>query len=612
MSIPASDLVSITPRVLSGTAEGLNFNGVFLTQSVDLPADTLYPFYNASEVSDYFGANSDEYAAASAYFNAFDNSDTKPDQCYFFRHNATNSAAFVRSGTVDLTAAQFLAAVAQVTDGDFTCTINGITVTLTGISFAGVSSLSAAGDILQAAINGAQVPLIAASNDFATAVTAGSAGNNLSVQITLVEGNPNAGIVGEAEVGTAEAAEAVASFTVVTLLDGEAVDTQTGLQDASELADNEYVTFDKDATLEEGTYPLEGGTGDTEAWSGATVSFASNLNAFTITTGTAGVESSITNCSGSVAEALYLTEDQGAVYSEGADQRSYTETMAALIEEGQNWFSFTTLTEVDADEALELAAWSNTQYNAGSQFLYVFWSDDTKMLSTSTQNDTTAAQLLELAYNGVCGVYDSAPYAAFIMGACASVDWDKDNSTITLAYKAQSGLGANVQNQTSAAALENIKMNFVGNYASRNDNFVLLMHGAMFGEWSWIDSYLNSTWLTNELQVQILSGLQSAKRVPYNDAGYTLIRSWCSSVIERALENGVISTGVDLSTSQKTELQQEAGLDISSELFNNGYYLQINDADATVRQSRESPDMNLWYTDAGSVHRISMPVTTVQ
>lgn len=523
MSIPASDLVAITPRVLNGATGELNFNGVFLTENSALAVDTLEPFYSAAEVSEFFGASSDEYAAATVYFNGFDDSDTKPSQCYFFRHTAEASAAFVRSGIIDDSAAQLLAAVKTISTGTFSITIDGTAATFTDIDFSAITSLSEAADTLQKLIN-----------DCGSS-TVGSA------------------VVDESAVGSGS-----------------------------------------------------------DAWAAATVAYSSNLNAFTITTGSSGSEASITNCTGDVAEALYLTEAQGATYSEGADARSYTETMNALAEAGQNWFSFTTLTEVSTDEALELAAWANSEYNAGAQFLYVFWSDDVKMLSTSTQADTTAGQLLELAYNGVCGVYNSAEYAAFVMGACASVDWDKDNSTITLAYKAQSGLGANVNVQSEASALEALKVNFVGNYASRNDNFVLLMHGALFGEWEWIDSYLNSTWLTNALQVQILSGLQNAKRVPYNNVGYTLIRSWCSTVIEEALSNGVISTGVNLSTAQKTELQQEAGLDISSELFSNGYYLQINEADATTRQSRESPDLNLWYTDAGSVHRISMPVTTIQ
>ena len=67
-------------------------------------------------------------------------------------------------------------------------------------------------------------------------------------------------------------------------------------------------------------------------------------------------------------------------------------------------------------------------------------------------------------------------------------------------------------------------------------------------------------------------------------------------MVDRALTNGVIDRGVRLSETQKTELINEAGKDISTDLYNNGYVLQINDATAAVRQARISPSMSFWYT----------------
>lgn len=687
MAIPASNLVSITPRVLAGSGEGLNFNGLFLSSNANLPANSLMPFYSASEVGEFFGQSSSEYTAAQVYFNGFDNSDVKPSMCYFFKHSTEPAPAFVRSAPFGTTQAQVLAAIAQINNGTFTTTINGNAHTISNLDFTGVTSLSAAASILQAAIRAVEIPDVAASNEYGTAVTPGAAGNNLSIVIT--EGTPEeetpakaatckygsaktAGAAGnglkvtlasnastpanfdltinngtsdvftqqditgttssalpendyiEWKADVALAVETVQleggadavltdTFDVQTTQNGSTVDTQESLKNASELTDNAYVTFNRVSTLTPGIYPLQGGRDmDGDAWAGAIVSYASNLNAFTITTGLSGESVSIANCLGDVAQAFYLTAEQGATYSEGADPATYTETMNAAALCGQNWFSFTTMTKTTTAEAIELAQWSNGRYNEGTQFLYVMWDDSTAMLSTLTQGDTAAGQLMELNVNGTAGIYNDVRYAAFLMGSIASIAWDRANSTLTLAFKSQSGLGANVQDESAAQALENIRMNFVGNYASRNDNFILLQHGAMFGQWSWIDSYANSTWLSNELQVQILAGLQAAKRVPYNSVGYALIRSWCTSVLERALTNGVISVNVNLSQAQKTQLQQEAGLDISNELYANGYYLQISDADATVRQARESPNISLWYTDAGAVHRIVMPVTTVQ
>lgn len=219
---------------------------------------------------------------------------------------------------------------------------------------------------------------------------------------------------------------------------------------------------------------------------------------------------------------------------------------------------------------------------------------------------------LDKAYQGVCGVYGGVEYAAFIMGMTASLDWNQPNSVITYAFKSQAGLSANVSDIKTARELVDLKLNFVGSYACRNDNFTLSMHGMMFGAHKWIDSYINSTWLNNALQTAILNGFKNSPRVPYNETGYTAIKAWCSDVLTKAKNNGVISSGVTLSDAQRNQLEREANsTEICNNLETNGYHLSIS-ADAMARANRDTPAAQMWYTDAGSVHKLVMPVTTVQ
>ena len=60
MAIPASEIVSITPRVLKGGGSELVFNGLFLTCSNIAPVDTLLSFTSATEVAEYFGSRRHE------------------------------------------------------------------------------------------------------------------------------------------------------------------------------------------------------------------------------------------------------------------------------------------------------------------------------------------------------------------------------------------------------------------------------------------------------------------------------------------------------------------------------------------------------------------------
>ena len=351
-----------------------------------------------------------------------------------------------------------------------------------------------------------------------------------------------------------------------------------------------------------------GGTGG--AVTGATVTYSSVTGAFTVTAGTAATGVNLEVTGGTVAEALGFG-NAGAVVSAGADAETWTKILNTVAAQSQNFATFTTVTELtSAADALTIAGWVQTQYAAGSQFLHVLWTTDT---AVTVAGDTTSpvAQVREIEPEGVAAVYGGIKYAAFIMGSAASIAWDYANSTVTFAFKAQAGLGANVQDQAVAAVLKAGKINFMGNYATRNDDFVFLQTGACFGRFAWIDTYLNATWLNSALQTQIMAGFEMAPRVPYTDAGYTMIRAWVQDVADRAINNGVIDLGVSLSQTQKAELMREAGVDITTELYNSGYYLQIVDAPAATRQARESPACNFWYTYGGSVHRLNLPSTAI-
>ena len=47
------------------------------------------------------------------------------------------------------------------------------------------------------------------------------------------------------------------------------------------------------------------------------------------------------------------------------------------------------------------------------------------------------------------------------------------------------------------------------------------------------------------------------------------------------------------------------------ELWINGYYIQVEDAGAQVRVTRDSPNVSVWSCYAGSVHRIVVASTTL-
>lgn len=99
-SIPASEIVNITPAVLSGGGSDLSFNAVLLSQNANLPSNQVTAFANAQSVGEFFGLASTEYEVAKIYFLGFDNSTIKPANLLFYPYNIASESAVLRGGSL--------------------------------------------------------------------------------------------------------------------------------------------------------------------------------------------------------------------------------------------------------------------------------------------------------------------------------------------------------------------------------------------------------------------------------------------------------------------------------------------------------------------------------
>ena len=338
-----------------------------------------------------------------------------------------------------------------------------------------------------------------------------------------------------------------------------------------------------------------------------TVTYSSLTGAFTISSPSTGETETIEFASGTIAEALNLTEAKGAVLSQGSDALTQSANMNAIKAQTQNFVTFTTLYAATNEEHLGLAEWASNQ---GIDYLYVGWTDDALLLtpgSTTSIADLIAAQ----EYGATTLVYDNVKVAAFVMGEAASINWERYQGTINFAFKACDGVAATVTDETTASLLDGKKVGYMGKFATRNDMFTFFYSAQMFGRYGFIDAFINTVWLKNVMQVSVMNGLTNAGRVPYNDRGYALIRAWLQDPVNRAVNNGTIDPGVVLSESQKAQIFNETGKDLSTELWTKGYAILVEDAGAAVRVGRNSPNISVYYTYGGSVNRIEVASTAV-
>ena len=334
---------------------------------------------------------------------------------------------------------------------------------------------------------------------------------------------------------------------------------------------------------------------------GPVVAYDSVRNAFTFTSSTTGATSTITFASNTLAAGLLLTQALGAELSQGAIAATANGAMDTLQAANKRWATFTTLTEASTTDEALFAAWSS----ARTDKVYVAW--DTDIGATQQGNTTSFGVLAKTAqYNGVVALYNRIDDAAFYMGTIASIDWTRREGRISFAYRMQAGLNPAVTDDTIYANLLNNGYNFYGQFASNVDTFSFSQSGAIPGTWKWLDTYVNEIYLNQQIQTAIINLLLNVNSLPFADAGYALLRSAILDPVISFRNFGGIRAGVPLSEAQKTQINGAAGVDVSAEMFTEGFFLQILPADAQARTNRSSPPIALWYMDGGSIRTVNV------
>ena len=645
-TIPASVDVLVLPGVLNAGGNELILNGVMLTNSTRVPIGSVLSFPNdgGAGVGAFFGLTSNEYARAQTYFLGPDNSTKKPSALLFAQYNSAAVPAYLQSAPITgLTLAQI-----QALNQSLTVSFDGVSRTAT-VNLAGATSFTAAAALIQAALNGTQVSdstftgaiapgtasvtgSIAGNLLTVTGVTSGTlvsgailtgAGVTAGTQITSQESGTTGGAgtyginIGQTVASTALAAT-YGTMTVSAVATGTLSVGQTVM--GTGVTAGTLVTGYGTGTGLTGTYFVS--PSQTVASSSLqtiatpiTVAFDTTSGSLFIYSGDPGAVSLAGYASGALATSLYMTQAAGAVTSQGADAAIPGVFMAKLVSITQNWAYFMTLFDPDNGsgngQKMAFAQWTNT---TNKRFGYICRdTDPTPALSISAPT-SMGALLAQSNLSGTHLVWEPVPYsiAAFALSIAACTDFSAINGRLNWKFRTQTGLTASVTDATTAANLVANGYNFMGAYATANQQFVYYAPGSISGPFLWADSYTNEIWLNNALQLSILNLMLVIKSIPYNSSGYALIQAACLDPINQGIVFGAIRVGVTLSMAQKAEINYAAGKIVDPIITQQGYYLQVLDPPVTTRVGRGSPVCNLFYADGESVNKITLNSVVVQ
>lgn len=346
----------------------------------------------------------------------------------------------------------------------------------------------------------------------------------------------------------------------------------------------------------------------------ATVEYSSLTRAWQITSPTTGAESTITAATSpasgtDVATLLGLNLQAGAVVSPGVDAQTLPDCLTNVLQYSRDWVTFSTVWEPSYDEKLALANWC-AGYD--TRFCYILWDSDN---SAQVEGSTASAgyqidSVLEL--DGTCPVFNTAQLAAWVMGTVACIDFNEYNGRLTLAFKQGEGLTVTCSVDENYDALLANGYNCYADFATASAQFKFFQPGQVSGKWDWLDTYINAIALKDGLQLNLLDLFKAVKSIPYNEDGYSMVRTACLDTINKFVNFGAIRPGVVLSQTQKVQLKSEIGQDVSKSLEGLGWYMQVKDPGAVVRGQRSTPDCKFYYMDGGSIQRIIMPATAIQ
>nr|WP_245546452.1 DUF3383 domain-containing protein [Frateuria aurantia] len=337
----------------------------------------------------------------------------------------------------------------------------------------------------------------------------------------------------------------------------------------------------------------------------ATVTWNSATNQFQVVSATTGATSSVGYASApstgtDISALLGLTSGVASAPSDGIAAEEPVDAITALDDASGGWYA-----SMFADTSLTIAqheAVASYIQGAARLHLYGITTQDSLVLDPTSTTDI-AAVFAGLALDRTVLQYSSSsPYAiASLFGRALTVDFNANNTAITLKFKQEPGVTAETLTTTQANALEAKNCNVFVNYA--NGSAILeqgvMSSGALFDEIQGVD------WLQNAIQTAIFNLLYtSTTKIPQTDAGVAQICTTVEDQCEQGVSNGLLAQGVWNTTG--------FGSLSEGQTLTKGYYVYaatIASQSTADRAARKSPPIQVAAKLAGAIHSVDVSIT---
>jgi hypothetical protein len=335
---------------------------------------------------------------------------------------------------------------------------------------------------------------------------------------------------------------------------------------------------------------------------GALMAWDAVNSRFVVTSDTTGATSAVSwataPASGTdVSTLLGLTQAQSAVPVPGIPAETLLDAVQALADMSNDWYGLqVAATGVTDDMYMEVAAYVEA---ASPSRIQGVTTQATAVLDPTVTTDIASRVKAALYKRTFTQYSSSSPYAsASMLGRAFTVNFQGNNTTITLKFKQEPGVTAETLTTTQAAALAAKNCNVFVNY----DNDTAIIQQGVMGNGFFFDEVHGTDWLQNDVQTAVYNLLfTSTTKIPQTDAGVNQIVTTIAGRLEQAVANGLVAPGV-WNADGFGNLKR-------GDTLASGYYIYappIATQSQADREARKSPVIQCAIKLAGAIHSVDV------
>jgi len=596
-NLPISRLVNVNVILSAIAAQAQDISTLLVLTSSDVidVVERIRTYSSLDAVATDFGTLGAEYAAASLWFQQA----PQPTQFKLGRwaYNATKGKLL---GGLMSAAQQTLANFTAITSPSFYIEIDGFPYAIHPASFASVTNLNGVASIMQ------------------TALAAASAGSTCVFNSTYSRFEISSGTTGASSVVSyAKAPTAVGNITFgsnpsngdTITLNGTVVTFKTSPVNPTDV----QIAGTLAGTITNAKLMLDGSTdvqlvkfmsfaSPTKLGLRATASGASG-NSLTIAasaaTASGATLSGATGTDISGLMNLVYNFTSGVYVANGVAAESALDA-AVLFDQsfGQTWYAMNIPAATD-DDHIAVAGYLEATNN---KHIYGVSTTEGGVLLSSSTTDI-AYRLAHLGYKKTVVQYSSSNSYAIcsLLGRALTVNYNGNNTVITLMYKQEIGIIPEQLTPTQADVLATKNCNV---FVAYNNNTAIIQQGKV-ANGDFIDTITGSDWLALTVQGAVYNLLYtSPTKIPQTDAGDHLIVTTIENVLSQAVANGLLAAGVWDSNGFGTLKQ--------GDFLPKGFYVyapSINTQNSATRAVRQSVPFQVAAKLAGAIHTVDISIT---